>query len=399
MTDPARLALRVAASLLALLALQGPAAAAARPAYTIGYLAIEDDPRYRERRTYANIVLRPRLQPFEGAQAALRAGRVVGRALKVDFRLERVEGRSADDLEAGLDRLYSQMGARFFLVDAPGPVVAALARRTRGRELLLFNVSAVDDELRGENCQAHLMHIVPSRAMLSDALVQYAASRNWRDVLLLIGPEPDDETLARAFERSAKRFGLRIVEVRRFVATNDPRQREQNNVTLLTGNARYDLVFVADAEGDFARQVPYRTFRPRPVIGSAGLVAGAWHWAWERHGAPQLNQRFGRISTRRMNDFDWAAWAGVRVILEAMSRVRSTAFAPVARYLKGAELSFDNYKGTPGNFRRWDNQLRQPILLHTHNAVIARAPIEGFLHPTSYMDTLGVDRAETACRF
>ena len=110
-------------------------------------------------------------------------------------------------------------------------------------------------------------------------------------------------------------------------------------------------------------------------------------------------KRFGRVSERRMTGLDWSAWAAMRLVLEAMGRTRTTAFDPVVAYLKSQDLTFDNYKGTPGNFRPWDNQLRQPILLHTPNAVIARAPIEGFLHPTSYMDTLGPDRAESLCRF
>ncbi len=57
------------------------------------------------------------------------------------------------------------------------------------------------------------------------------------------------------------------------------------------------------------------------------------------------------------------------------------------------------YKGTPGSFRSWDNQLRQPIVLHTSDAVIATAPFEQFLHPTTYLDTLGVDQPQTECGF
>ena len=65
----------------------------------------------------------------------------------------------------------------------------------------------------------------------------------------------------------------------------------------------------------------------------------------------------------------------------------------------GDELTLDAYKGNPVSFRPWDNQLRQPILLHTHNAVVERAPIAGFLHPTQNMDTLGYDRGDEKCRF
>jgi ABC transporter substrate binding protein (PQQ-dependent alcohol dehydrogenase system) len=48
--------------------------------------------------------------------------------------------------------------------------------------------------------------------------------------------------------------------------------------------------------------------------------------------------------------------------------------------------------------RSWDQQVRQPILLAGGNAVIARAPLEGFLHQTNDLDTLGYDAPETECR-
>ena len=55
-------------------------------------------------------------------------------------------------------------------------------------------------------------------------------------------------------------------------------------------------------------------------------------------------------------------------------------------------------KAPPGSFRRWNRQLRQPILLHTHNAVIERAPLPQFLHATNHLDTLGLDQPDSDCR-
>lgn len=365
----------------------------------IGYLSLAGDPRYREQRSYANIVLRPAIDPFQGAETAIKEGRILGRAVKIAFRLERVEGGSVEELTAGLEALYRDRRTRIFVVDAPGEMVADLAQRTRGRDVILFNVSAPDDELRGALCAPQLFHTAPSQAMLNDALAQYLRSKAWSDILVLQGPAPQDRSLAETFARSAKRFGVRIVAVRPFTLSNDPRERDKNNILLLTGGASYDAVFVADSSGQFGRYVPFQTAAPRPVIGSAGLAAGAWHWSWERHGAPQLNQRFDRTAKRRMTGTDWAAWMAVRVVIEAAARTASAEIERLASYIRDEALSLDGYKGTPGSFRAWDNQLRQPILLHSQDAVIARAPIEGFLHPTSYLDTLGVDGSESACRF
>ena len=50
------------------------------------------------------------------------------------------------------------------------------------------------------------------------------------------------------------------------------------------------------------------------------------------------------------------------------------------------------------NFRPWDGQLRMPMMLATHNAVIAVAPLDGFLHQTNTLDTLGTDEPEHKCQ-
>ena len=81
---------------------------------------------------------------------------------------------------------------------------------------------------------------------------------------MLKGPRPEDAALLAAFERSAKRFGVRIVETPPFVLGRDPRERSQNNVALLTAGPDYDVVAVIDTDGEFARDVPYQVQRPRP---------------------------------------------------------------------------------------------------------------------------------------
>jgi ABC transporter substrate binding protein (PQQ-dependent alcohol dehydrogenase system) len=158
-------------------------------------------------------------------------------------------------------------------------------------------------------------------------------------------------------------------------------------------------VFLADSDGEFGRYVPFQTSKARPVVGTAGLLSDAWHWTWERHGAPQLNQRFEKRAGRAMTSGDWAAWAAVKALVESAQRTKSADFATISAYLKSDSLNLDAYKGTPANFRAHNNQLRQPILLHTHDAVVERAPLPGFLHPTNDLDTLGFDVSETRCGF
>ncbi|MCS6779712.1 MAG: branched-chain amino acid ABC transporter substrate-binding protein [Geminicoccaceae bacterium] len=392
--------LRGLLSLLALALVVADALAQERTKVTVGFLGLEDDARHRELKTYANVPIRPAIVPLDGAQVAMRDARAIGRALGVELVLEAVRADTIEALQAGLERLADGAGARFFLVDLPDEPMAELAARTRGRELVLFNVSARDDRLRGEACAPHLFHVIPSRSMLADALGQHLAFMNWRDALLLVGPEAEDERWGEAFARAIRRFGGRIAETRRFVSGRDPRQREQNNVRLLTQGVTYDVVVVADSDGEFGRALPYQTVLPRPVLGTHGLVPVAWHWAFERQGAPQLEQRFERAleRPRKMQDAEFAAWAAIRAVLEAMSRARSTDFAKVRAALLDQEMTLDLYKGAPASFRPWDRQLRQPILLGTADAVIGRAPYEKFLHQRNTLDTLGVDEPESRCR-
>jgi len=264
--------------------------------------------------------------------------------------------------------------------------------------MVLFNVSAADDALRQAQCQPHLFHTLPNHAMQSDAMAQYLVSRKWRSVLLLEGPLADDKLISAAFENSARRLGIKIVDKRQFVLSNDPRQREQGNVALLTAGKDYDAIFVADSDGEFARGVPYRTVLPRPVVGAEGLVAEAWHWAWERHGAPQLTSRMVKQGGRHPGSRDWAAWIAVKAVVESVVRTNNAPFAQQVAYLAGDEITIDGFKGNKLGFRPWDRQLRQPILLATHNAVVERAPIQGFLHQTNNMDTLGFDQRDSQCK-
>jgi ABC transporter substrate binding protein (PQQ-dependent alcohol dehydrogenase system) len=235
--------------------------------------------------------------------------------------------------------------------------------------------------------------------MQTDAVVQYLIKKKWRNILLLEGPLPGDAAIAAALDRSAKRFGAHIVDTRPFLLTNDPRNRDQSNIALVTAGGGSDVVYVADSDGEFARFVPYQTNDPRPVVGSAGLSALAWHWSWEGNGAPQVNARFEEPAHRRMAAVDWAAFVARKCVVQSVVRSKSTEFEPVRDYLLGSDMNLDGTKGNPMSVRAWDHLLRQPRLLTTANAVIDRAPIDGFLHQTNELDTLGVDRPESTCRF
>jgi ABC transporter substrate binding protein (PQQ-dependent alcohol dehydrogenase system) len=367
--------------------------------YVIGYLELDAaiDKRYSDKQLYAKYLGQALGRPFVGAEVALKEVKYHGKALGLNFALEKATAKDSADLGTQLEAL-KQKGAKFILTDLPASDLATLAQSTRDQELALLNISAPDDSLRQTDCQPNLYHLLPNYAMQTDALAQFLVSHKWQPVLELVGQLPADDQWAQAFERSAKRFGLKITEKKSFVLSNDPRERDQNNVALLTGGDQ-EVIFIADSQGEFSRQVPYHTLKPNLVVGAEGLTAGAWHWSWERHGAPQLNKRFEKKADRAMSSTDWAAWMGVKTIAEAVQVKNTTDFKTLTEYFTAPDTAMDGFKGNGVSFRAWDHQLRQPLLLHTHNAVVDRAPLKGFLHQVNNLDTLGFDERESTCKF
>ena len=235
--------------------------------------------------------------------------------------------------------------------------------------------------------------------MEMDAFAQYLRAMNWTTVLVLVGEYPDDAGLAAAFVTSAERLRLDVVETRPFTLSASPDQREGNNVKLLTSGVDYDVVFVADSRGEFGRFIPYGTQLPRPVIGSVGLTSEAWHWAMERDGATQVTSRFDAASDgRKMTSQDWSVWIAAKSLITTAAKLPDATVADRRDFMKSDRFKLDGSKGVTLNYRSWDGQLRMPMLLSTDSAVIAIAPIEGFLHATNTLDTLGTDQPEFACQ-
>jgi ABC transporter substrate binding protein (PQQ-dependent alcohol dehydrogenase system) len=384
------------------LGLPGALSAAAQAAplshdVTIGYVQIADDSRYDDKEGPAETTITPP-RPLPGAEMAVDEVNIDAATVGRLYKLDHEEAGSADALTAQVDAMAAK-GEHWFLIDAPDEAMATLAKAERGKDVILFNISARGDALRGAACQPELLDVIPSRAMLADALAQFLVARKWPNVLVLRGPLPDDKKNAAAFASAATRFGLRIADTRDFIVSNDPRHRDQDNIALLTGDVSYDVVYVADSDGTFARSLPYATIRPRPVIGATGLVPTAWSWTWERYGAPQVSHRFKKRAGREMIATDWAAWLAMRALDDALRESHATSTEAADKYLLGPQMNIDGAKGPPLSFRAWDHQLRQPILLTTPDATIADAPMPGFLHQTNVLDTLGDDRPETKCKF
>lgn len=284
-------------------------------------------------------------------------------------------------------------GAAVLLADLPADWLLAV---TDAVKIPVLNLSAADDRLRGADCRARLYHLYPSERMRADALGQTLVARKWSKLLLLTGPSAADQQRAAVAQAAIKRYGLQVVAAKPFKLSADPRERNLANPLLLTAGAQYDAVWVVDSDGEFARSLPYQTVLPRPVVGDAGLVPVAWHAQFERFGAPQVSRRFAKAAKRPMTAHDWTAWLAAKALITVASAQPKGPNAAWQQAL--AKVQLDGSKGVNMSFRPWDGQLRQPLLLTDGQGVISQAPIEGILHPTNVLDTLGADVGEKQCK-
>jgi ABC transporter substrate binding protein (PQQ-dependent alcohol dehydrogenase system) len=339
-----------------------------------------------------------------GARLAIEDNNTTGKFLNQRFTLEDVRLKDGDDAAKAAVALADR-DIGFIIADLPADALLKAADAVRDRGTVLFNAGSIDDRLREQDCRANLIHTAPTRSMLADGLAQYLVWKQWKRWLLVAGSHDDDKLFAEALRRSAARFGARIVQERVFEDTGGAR-RTDSGVTLIQrqmpvftqGAPAYDVLVAADESEVFAPYLPYRTWDPRPVAGSAGLVPKSWDASHDQWGAVQMQNRFLKLNSRRMTALDMQAWTAARMIGEATSRVNSPDRKTVLDFLKGPDFSIAAFKGQRLTLRDWNLQLRQPILLADGRMVVSVSPQEGFLHQVSELDTLGVDRPETKCK-
>jgi ABC transporter substrate binding protein (PQQ-dependent alcohol dehydrogenase system) len=325
-------------------------------------------------------------------------GRFTGQSFVLDEQLIEGEG----DVTAALRKFVAD-GDRLVVADLPAATLTAIADLPEAKSALLLNVAAKDDSLRSQSCRTNVLHLIPSRAMLADALVQYLVLKRWRNVLLVPGPSDGDKEYADAIERSVKKFGAKLVATKPWTFEPGARRTDTGHFAISAEVARftqgltYDVLVVADEESAFGTEIPYRTTDPRPVAGTQGMVPTAWARPFEQWGATQLQNRFRRAAGRWMSERDYAAWMAVRAVGEAATRTRSGDSDAIRQFMRSDKMDLAAFKGVKLSFRPWDGQLRQPILLADADSLVSVSPQPGFLHQFSELDTLGIDRPETKC--
>lgn len=358
----------------------------------IGYLGYRPDPGP----LLSNVIAEPTDAGLRGAELAIIDSNSTGAFLNQRYSLIDATVDNPEDLLAAAQKQHDQ-GLRLFVVNAPAASLRQLSAALP--DSLLFNAGSPDDSLRSTDCLGNVLHSLPSRAMLADALAQFLVTRKWQKALLIVGPTLDDQAYAAALRRAAKRFGLQLVAEKAWRFDNDQRRSAQADMPLFTQTAEYDVVLVADERGDFGEYVPYQTWYPRPVAGTQGLTPTGWHKSVETYGAAQLQKRFEALAGRWMNDRDFAAWMAVRSVASAVSKLREVDPMNIRQLEISEQLPLDGFKGRKLSYRPWNGQLRQPIPIVQPRALVSTSPQDGFLHPFNEMDSLGYDKPEVTCRF
>ena len=346
--------------------------------------------------TLSNLDPVPEDQGEMGARLGLTDNNTTGMFLGHSYAMETVVVPIGGDLIAAAEKALDQ--SPFLILDAPTADQLRVADLPAAQPALLFNASSADVTLRDDACRANLLHTLPSYLMRSDALMQFALAKRWAAMVMILGTHPDDLSFADALRKSAAKFGTEISAEKTWAFDADMRRNAAQEVPLFTQDfGAYDLLLVADELGDFGRYVSYNTWLPQPVAGSEGLVPTAWAPVVEQWGAAQLQSRFHDLAGRAMRPQDYAAWAAFRTIGEAVTRTGSADPATLRQFILSDDFELGGFKGRPLSYRAWNGQLRQPIPLVTPRALVAQAPLPGYLHQHNELDTLGLDAPESKC--
>lgn len=340
---------------------------------------------------------------IQGARLAQKENALTGSLLGQEYVLiEKVVSRNGDVPEAARELLAA--GHRFIVADLEADDLLAVADLPEAADAIIVNTRAEDDRLRNGDCRANVYHLVPDYAMRADGLAQYLSWKRWTRWFLISGKQDKDLQYAAALRRAANRFGAEIVEERTYQFEAGARrvesghQQVQTQMPMLTqGAPDYDVLVVADVAEAFGDYLLFRTMEPKVVAGTQGLVAAAWHRSYEQFGSMSLHSAFEKLAKRNITEADYLAWLGVKLFAEAALRTGSADLATIRTYLTSDDFVLPGFKGVGMTFRRWNHQLRQPILIAWARALVSVSPQEVFLHEHFTTDTLGYDEPDSSC--
>jgi ABC-type branched-subunit amino acid transport system substrate-binding protein len=297
---------------------------------------------------------------------------VLGRRFRVIF----AEGGHSSEVVAQARELIERQGVRALLASVSDAATIALANLAQEHGIVFFNVGSDVDSLRGEKCRRHAFSIGPSLTMRVRALGQWAIQqKEWKAWAVVQGESRSEERLAEAARQYLEAQGGRVVGTVSIGEAEAPdpagalhslRGIEADFVYIALTGEKQELFLDAYQKSGIATPVggaePELSRMGRHTLRFAGYWSTGWSHQNDIYGASELNNRFADFAGIPMNERAWGAWAGVKILGEAILRAASPAAADLVPYLR-EHVRFDGYMGTALDFRPWNHQLRQSMTI------------------------------------
>lgn len=354
---------------------------------------------------------------------------ILGFALEVAT----AEAADADEAEAAADRLFAD-GAIAVAGGWGSGVATALARSAERHGGAFLNLGAPDHRLRNELCSPAAFHVAPSAGMYLDALAAWFVREGFRSWYVVAGSDAEAEAQLARLRRTLRErhFGARIVGATSLDAATDGMvgaatraARESPDLILVLTDAEMQLAFLdAAAEAGTAATITgfpwpetetrayYRAWgEAAAVAGSLPLRASAWEATLEAYGARELNARYTGRFGRPMDAPAWAAYQGVKLVVESIAFGGARGRDGLRSHLASGAAVFDVWKGIGVSFRPWNLQLRQSVFLIETVPDASDSRDAGLLvgelpaiympqtDPVERLDQLGDLERDTTCAF
>src|SRR6516165_10850337 len=191
----------------------------------------------------------PEDEGIQGARLGIADDATTGRFTGQSFTLAAAIVPESGDVATGLRELSSN-GVRLVVTDLSAPTLLSVAGSPEAAGVTFFNTGSADDRLRGEDCRANLLHLLPSRAMLADALVQYLVAKRWPNLLLVVGHGEGDQEFAGDIRHAVQKFQAHIVQEKPWTFVPGARRTDtghfaiQAEVARFTQGISYDVLIV-----------------------------------------------------------------------------------------------------------------------------------------------------------
>lgn len=345
----------------------------------------------------SNVIEEPQNLGLSGAQLAVVDSNKSSKFLNQNYTLVTKISYDENELIQAFEEFIKNKNS-YVILNVEDELLKKIIANPISKDALLLNAGSQTTDLRRDYCNKNLLHTIASNAMLYDGLVQFLVKRNFKNIFLITGKNPKDIQISDDIKRAVKKFGANIVKEKVWDNNTDIRRRATEEFPVFTQAKDYDVIVVADYFGDFGESLYFNTWLPRPVAGTQGLTPVTWNKVIESNGAAQMQSRFESFASRWMESKDFSNWVAVRTIISSIMKTKTVDLKTNLDFIYSTDFDIAAYLGRKLSFRDYNGQIRMPISLVQPRALISTSPQEGFLHPTTDLDTLGIAPFEMKCK-